>query len=254
MIINMTGGANPLNFKVVCGSVQPAAPAENTLWVNTPNPVAAWVFSANEPEQPLEGTVWFSCSTAAKTPFNALKSNGLMVYPSKCSQYISSAWQSREAMIYKDGAWLDWFVYLYSHGDECDSVSGGWSSFRNNNITASTAQSLSLSGTGKNDAESKGALYTANQIDLTNFESIEAVGFFAQKTSGAHPVWGLTKTKPSNASNVTTAANNMAASSTSKGSIDISNLTGGYYVVFIMEINGSVNYSGSIGASEVILK
>ena len=109
MIINMTGGANPLNFKVVGGSVQPESPAENTLWVNTESPVTAWVFSATEPEEPIEGMLWFTCSMSAKVPFDALKSNGLMVYPSKCSQYISSAWQSREAMIYKDGAWQDWF-------------------------------------------------------------------------------------------------------------------------------------------------
>ena len=43
-----TGGAG-LNFKVVGGTVAPANPKENTIWVNTPNRIAGWIFSNTDP-------------------------------------------------------------------------------------------------------------------------------------------------------------------------------------------------------------
>lgn len=49
MILNMTGGGNPLNFKVVGGTSAPASPKENTIWVNTDTAIAGWHFGADEP-------------------------------------------------------------------------------------------------------------------------------------------------------------------------------------------------------------
>lgn len=48
MILNMTGEGNPLNFKVV-GNPKPSNPSENTIWVDTDTPIAAWHFGADEP-------------------------------------------------------------------------------------------------------------------------------------------------------------------------------------------------------------
>ena len=42
------GGGMPLNFKVV-KNPQPSNPSENTIWVNTDTPIAAWHFGADEP-------------------------------------------------------------------------------------------------------------------------------------------------------------------------------------------------------------
>jgi hypothetical protein len=42
------GGSNPLNFKVVGGTSEPANPKENTIWINTDENITDWAFSADE--------------------------------------------------------------------------------------------------------------------------------------------------------------------------------------------------------------
>ena len=43
------GGGNPLNFRVIGGTVQPTAPRENDIWVNTDQNITSWNFGADEP-------------------------------------------------------------------------------------------------------------------------------------------------------------------------------------------------------------
>lgn len=47
MIFNMSGGGGAaLNFKVMGGTAEPSNPKENTIWVNTNNPITGWQFSS----------------------------------------------------------------------------------------------------------------------------------------------------------------------------------------------------------------
>ena len=71
------------------------------------------------------GQVWFQTGTSAPASFNALKKNGLTVYPNGCKQYVSGAWVSKTAKTYQSGAWKDWVLYLIKNGD-CTEVTGGW--------------------------------------------------------------------------------------------------------------------------------
>lgn len=50
-MIYVLGGGAGLNFKVLGGTVEPAEPKENTIWVNTAAPVTSWDFSAEEPHR-----------------------------------------------------------------------------------------------------------------------------------------------------------------------------------------------------------
>lgn len=102
---NAGGGGGGLNFKVVGGTVQPKAPKENTIWIDTDAEVTEWVFSASEPESPEEGMVWIKTRFGSSVPFNALKKNRLHVYPISVWQYASGAWAEKTAMIYVDGTW-----------------------------------------------------------------------------------------------------------------------------------------------------
>lgn len=79
------GGGAPLNFEVV-GNQQPDNSKENTLWVNTDVKITSWIFSATEPENPAEGMVWFSVGTSSPVEFNALKKNGIQIYPLSAKQ------------------------------------------------------------------------------------------------------------------------------------------------------------------------
>lgn len=99
------GGTDALNFKVVGGTTQPENPKENTVWVNTGTEISGWVFSPEEPSEPSDGLVWIALGKASRAPFNALKKNGLFVYPLFCKQYVSGAWGTKTACVYKSGTW-----------------------------------------------------------------------------------------------------------------------------------------------------
>ena len=79
-------GSGGLNFKVVGGTSQPTNPKENTIWVNTSTTITGYVFSAAEPAAPEEGMVWITTGTSSTVEFNALKKNGIQVYPISAKQ------------------------------------------------------------------------------------------------------------------------------------------------------------------------
>ena len=118
-------GSNPLNFKVV-GNPQPENPKVNTIWIDTDVPIASYDFNATEPQAPAEGAVWFPTGTFSSAEFNALKKNGIMVYPLSAKQYVNGVWVDKTAKSYQDGAWVDWIIHLYNQGDECVDITGGW--------------------------------------------------------------------------------------------------------------------------------
>lgn len=108
VILNLGGGGGaPLNFKVV-GNPQPTNPKENTIWLNTDVPIGRWYFSATQPEGLNAGDVWFFIGVSSPVAFNALKKNGVMVYPISAKQYIDGAWIAVTAQIYQGGEWVAW--------------------------------------------------------------------------------------------------------------------------------------------------
>ena len=113
------GGVSALNFKIVGGAIQPGNPKENTLWVNTETEISGWVFSATEPKIPVEGTVWISTGTSSTVEFNALKKNGIQIYPISAKQYISGAWAIVDAYLYNGSEWVQFsstIVWIYDNG------------------------------------------------------------------------------------------------------------------------------------------
>lgn len=110
------GGDGSLNFKVVGGTSAPAAPAENTIWVNTAADITGWAFAPAAPSSPKEGTVWLKTGLNSPVGFNAIKKNGLWVYPTACQQYVSGAWVAKTAKTYQSGAWVEWLYWLYDTG------------------------------------------------------------------------------------------------------------------------------------------
>lgn len=101
-----SGGAAGENFRVMGGTVQPAAPRENDIWVNTDTKIESWVFSASEPENPASGMVWIEVGAASDVAFNALKKNELAVYPVWVRQYADGAFADRDAHIFRNNAWV----------------------------------------------------------------------------------------------------------------------------------------------------
>lgn len=117
------GGGTSLNFKVV-GNPKPSSSKENTIWIDTDEEITSWVFSPTEPAVET-GMVWIHFGISGEVSFNALKKNGIALYPTEAYQYINGSWVKKTAQIYQDGEWVDFILYLFNNGDVA-KVSGGW--------------------------------------------------------------------------------------------------------------------------------
>lgn len=108
-------GGGGLNFKVICNP-QPSTAKENTIWIDT-DTITSWIFSATEPSSAEPGMVWISIAKSSRTEFNALKKNGIQVYPISAKQYIEGVWVDKLAKSYQGGAWVDWWDgEIFSNG------------------------------------------------------------------------------------------------------------------------------------------
>ena len=119
-------GLQSLAFEIT-GNPQPSNPKANTIWVDTSTEITGWIFSATQPAGQT-GLLWIKTDVFSSAPFNALKKNGIMIYPLSARQYIGGAWKTVTAKSYQGGKWVEWIPEdaLYYHGDECVPVSGGW--------------------------------------------------------------------------------------------------------------------------------
>lgn len=189
------GGGAGLNFKVV-GNPQPENPRENTIWVNTDTEITGWVFRATEPEAPEEGMVCFITNQASLTSFNALKKNGIQVFPFICYQYVSGEWVLKDTEIYQNGAWnpIVSDLWLYNAGDECTDVTGGWEVYKGHRggtgevapIAKREEGSITLT-TDVPGATSyvSGTLRAVNKIDLSKYSKLVFDGVLSNVQYGS---------------------------------------------------------------------
>ena len=132
---NIGGGSGGLNFKVAAYSTEEVlladTPKENTIGVVTDTDMAGWFFGPTQPENMTDGTVWIYIGTSGKITFNALKKNGIQVYPISARQYVGGEWVNVEVKIYHGGNWDDFIPEgaIYHKGYEATDITGGWSAF-----------------------------------------------------------------------------------------------------------------------------
>lgn len=246
------GGSNPLNFRVLGGTAQPTAPRENDIWVNT-DYISEWVFSETEPENPTEGLVWIVTGNTSAVAFNALKKNSVMVYPLDAKLYTVGVWDSVAAKSYQNEVWVDWWSgQLYDNGKEYLDITGEL-----------TAHALDFSGTinkaptiTKNDSNivittdstnySGGLAYWENKIDLTNHTALKFTGFCGDNSQNRAKVLVL-----SDLSEDAVAAEAVPGEESGEIEVDISALSGSYYIgVSVSRGSGSNN---SVTIEKVIL-
>ncbi len=250
------GGSNVLNFKVV-GNPQPANPRENTIWIDTNTPITGWVASAIQPTEPTEGMVWIKTGDASPAQFNALKKNGIQVYPISAKQYIGGAWVDKTAKSYQNGAWVGWIKDLYVDGSEWESAAMAFSlysyqitmapSIVANSDGYTVLQYPAYSGEGRS-----GAWRLKNAQDLTgrNVLKIQCSAIIPSKGLENDMVPTLYVVPVSN----TTWGDNVAASLKIKTSVvdtlelDISALEGTYNIGI-----GFIWNSAWLGAGETLL-
>lgn len=219
-------GGGGLNFSVVGGLTQPANPKENTIWVETDVPITIWTFSAAEPTEPVDGMVWIIAGKASTVEFNALKKNGIQVYPISASQYVSGAWVDVIAKSYQNGEWVDWWDgVLYNAGDTYDSYTGGYSGVGNFNSATNSGGKLYLDV--KSNASA--ALITEKAIALNGFKNLKITG---NGSNAANCFFGIASDRSANF------ISTVAMGSQNTYTLDISSVNDSFYVG-IMGRNGN---------------
>lgn len=244
------GGGGGLNFSVVGGTTAPSNPKENMIWVNTSVAITTWVFSATVPENPVQGMVWISTGTSSTVAFNALKKNGIQVYPISAKQCVSGAWVDKTAKSYQGGEWADWWNgELYTPGNEWENITGGWVArawkgqagiigYEKAPTIASTNDSMVITYA----QSTHGVAEVANDIDLTKVSTISVT----YKASGPTSRWLNLVIVPRNAqywrTNKIAEVTLVNASTFTTVTIDVSSISGSYDVVF----GGGQNDGGAI--------
>lgn len=245
------GGAS-LNFKVVGGTTEPANPKENMIWVNTSNTITGWYFTATQPENMAEGELWFATGASSDRAFNALKKNGIYVYPLSAKQYVGGAWVEKTAKIYKNGAWIDWALTLYKEGKK--QVEFAESGVGSEHSATWDTDSVSLyvkTSSGKGDAYQ--SIHTEQIINSSKL-IVKYKDAYGIAVKGTKLVVGLSTGDPtitissnvyvvSNA--ITTAEINLTNTAQSgEIELDISHISG-TQTVFVVLWNNSKGYDGS---------
>jgi hypothetical protein len=114
------------NFEVVGGIEAPSNPKENTIWVNTDVEIIGWHFSPAAPENMKHGEVWIATDPASAVAFNALKKNGIEVYPVFAKQYVDGTLVDVEAKIQQNSEWVEMLpdLVFFENGEFNTSVFG----------------------------------------------------------------------------------------------------------------------------------
>lgn len=237
-----SGGGGGLNFEVIGGTSAPSSPKENTIWVNTTVAITSWVFSAIEPTNPVAGMVWFKTNASSAAAFNAIKKNGLWVYPAVCRQYVSNTWTNKTAQTYRAGEWVDWQTYLFDNGDQITALTGGWvqgnkwwyeGSYAVVDAVIDTSMVLDIT------YPTQASLRTALKIDLTDYDTLYANLQWSKPTTVTRQCPGglavstiETNTSSANIYNKSDAKIDMDGTTSFTGvkTIDISALSGEYYI------------------------
>lgn len=248
---NAGGGGAALNFDVKAYATKElllaAAPKENTIGIISTTEMTGWIIDANQPENLTEGMVWISVGTSSTVEFNALKKNGLQVYPLTAKQYISGALVNVTAMSYQGEEWVEWIIYLYNSGNEFSDITGGWvaTSVRaySNNTAATPSVTrgednilIELTSTSGNNKS--GSLRTAKKITLDNCNKL-TLDFYTSGTDDGNVLLAIMSTdSPSyvygNENAVAFVAGKVL--SNTKLEIDLSAVTGEYYIFVALAV------------------
>ena len=236
---NLGGGSGGLNFKIVSYATKSElladTPKENTIGVITSIPIKGYHFGTEEPSPAAAGMVWITTGTISTTAFNALKKNAIQVYPISAKQYISGSWVDVTALSYQGGEWVEWKTYLYNagafaRGQSLVNGSTGTSGIRYTenedsiNIVASNYEGYTYR-------------YFEKPVDLT-YKSVVKMTLhsnaaYTERGTGSYnigaSIWADSDTKDDWTS-PNTKLKSLAANRDYEVSVDVSALSGEYYI------------------------
>lgn len=158
-----------------------------------------------------EGMVWITTGTTSTVEFNALKKNGIQVYPAGVKQCINGEWEPKKSHIYKDNSWLPINrLYLIKDGIIQEGIS--FTATSNGTITAKDGRVLFTTAGNNNDAfyvKIQNTGYRIMRIQTGEFENEQS---YRNVESHEVPTARITNTKPVQPSSSDTIMQNVIAS------------------------------------------
>jgi hypothetical protein len=228
-----------LNFKVVGGLTQPSGPAENTIWVSTNASITSWQFSGTEPAEPAEGLVWFATGKASTAAFNALKKNAVMVYPLYAKQFVSGQWVGVKAQIYMDGDWRSLFSGLIYEAGAFYTEHAAYLVPETAPVEE-TASAIVLSTVKAKNSE---VYKVFGPVPLDDISTLAMTSAFTDSVTGAHRrvlyVAASANVGRSGAAKIKEESVSSKWTESAVTSLDVSDLTGEYYVYAGTNTDGS---------------
>lgn len=234
------GGGEKLNFRIkscIGNDVLPDSAQENTVAVVTRTGITGYCFASQMPEEVREGMVWIRTGTGSRGPFSATKADPILLYPLGVKQYENGQWVEKSGWIYQNGAWVLWWDgQLYTPGNEWHEITGGWASRGAKASSASDEQAVqpvltkSAEGITADGSAGGGMIYCANKIDLTPYHTLTFEGSFSRGGTLARNVLAACWSELETYYTETEAHQGLNSTSGSLLTVDISGLTGEYYV------------------------
>lgn len=220
------------------------AQKENTIWINTNVDVSGYTISGiSTPAWTMPaGWVYIYAKTgvASGSPeFDIIKnSNEILLTPMAVKQTTDgSQWSDKEAKIYQNGQWADWWDghTLYSFGNQFEMVTGGWEVKNNRDSTPTSEVTFGVDGITMNSKSNNNAwVTTKNLIDLSNITRIEAnIDTYESRGSEAYAnIRVYEEGFDWNQTSGSYAAASVVITQTGITALDVTALTGSYYVTF----------------------
>lgn len=194
MIFNMTGGSkkpeNPLNVAVVSYASESELIASTpedttvvTIGVVTTTPITGWCFSPLQPPNMATGEVWFGLDLTSPVEFNALKTNRILLAPTRAQQMVSGSLREVAAKSYLNGKWVDWIstLYLYNNGIFSELAGTITSVAKKVSNKSGGKHTLTINASNVTVGTEGGSgawVYFPNKIDLTNYKTLYFNGAF----------------------------------------------------------------------------
>lgn len=247
MILNLSSGT-PLNFKIISRNTKEellsTTPTVNTVGAVTDYVVSSWVLSPTEPPIAEDGMLWIVTGNGSPARFNALKRNCIQIFPVAVKHYISGAWTERTAYLYTESGWVQvgyQTVYLYRNGDRNFEITGD---FHLDSPTGTLVpDGVDAEGNTYLDffsmPDGEGLYqqythYTGKMIDVTPFRYLVETGYHMRHSDTI----GLVDESGNSVAQV----KSTVESGTETLRLDISQITGSYYLVFYNLNNGYDNW------------
>lgn len=199
-----------------------------------------------------EGQLWLE-TISGDIIVNALKRGGIWLKLGGCKQYINGVWTGKVAQIYQGGAWkvIENTLFLFKSTDNT-AITGGWTA-TGNNVSASSVTIKDGKITFKNiaGASDNGQWYVGpkNKIDLTDYKTLRVTIDSVTAVTNNYIGAGSVQTYGGIALNSPAAVKAVSGAGTYE--LDISEVSGSYYVGFGSYQNTNTDYTVEFSAWEL---